>query len=74
MTASTECTTQPVSEHDQPASKHDHPASKHDPAGEHDRARGAGESVKPGVERSETPGLMFEKLSRARDAGDSIFN
>ena len=33
-------------------------------------ARGAGASIKPGVERSGTPGSLAEK-GRARNAGDS---
>jgi hypothetical protein len=36
-------------------------------------ACGAGDSVKPGVERSETPGSQSEK-TRAREAGDSLHN
>jgi hypothetical protein len=33
-------------------------------------ARGAGASVKPGVERSETPGSINRKTCRAREAAD----
>jgi len=33
--------------------------------------RGAADSIKPGVERSETPGSATKETSRARRAGDS---
>ena len=32
----------------------------------------AGDSVKPGVERSGTPGLMVQRLMAARGASDSV--
>jgi hypothetical protein len=33
--------------------------------------RGAGDSIKPGVERSGTPGTVVEKITKAREAADS---
>jgi hypothetical protein len=37
-------------------------------------ARGAAVSIKPGVERSETPGSSTQETYRAREAGDSGFD
>jgi hypothetical protein len=36
------------------------------------RARVAADSIKPGVERSETPGLSTQKTCRAREAADEV--